>query len=429
MQEYKDIDIDSLISDGPDTINKNFKTLMSNNAGVEFPTYNLYAGMICYRSDEGKTYTLKNDLTTWVELFDVSGANGAVTPKADALTKTLTVAEGGTGATTGSAACSNIGAVQTVNDTAPDENGNVNVAGVPVGFEYFTTNPNVQAGSLPLVGGLCSRELYADLWAWVQQQGGYCISEAEWQALAAANNGAVPYYSSGDGKTTFRVPALTVWCKGASSIEEVGDYLLDSFASHKHDVSANTNSTGSHSHTASTDKTGGHTHTRGTMDIKGTFDGNIDDGTTYKTGAFYQAGSTSCGANGGEGGGQVGFQASKNWTGSTSSNGEHSHTVTIQSDGEHSHTVTITETTKGGTETRPKTIIGLYCVIAFGTVTSGGSVNLNTVQEVLEQTQQAIQTADLTNVVRTADIADVSRYHVVGETTDRPAGKPTYGLE
>ncbi len=162
MQEYKDIDIDSLISDGPDTINKNFKTLMSNNAGGEFPTDNLYAGMTCYRSDEGKIYTLKNDLSTWVELFDISSASGAVAPLAGALTKTLSIANGGTGATTvedarknlgiedvvtydvlpisqggtgannASQACANLGAVRKVNNTAPDSNGNVNVANVNV---------------------------------------------------------------------------------------------------------------------------------------------------------------------------------------------------------------------------------------------------------------------------------------------------------
>ena len=52
--------------------------------------------------------------------------------------------------------------VATINNVRPDSNGNVNVAGLPLGFEYFQTNPNVRAGSIPLTGGLYSRELYAD---------------------------------------------------------------------------------------------------------------------------------------------------------------------------------------------------------------------------------------------------------------------------
>lgn len=263
MQEYKDIDIDSLISDGPDTINKNFKTLMSNNAGGEFPTDNLYAGMTCYRSDEGKIYTLKNDLSTWVELFDISSASGAVAPLAGALTKTLSIANGGTGANNASEACANLGAVQKVNNTAPDSNGNVNVAnmrgandlaagkaglvpapaagmqnkflcsdatwkdagGLPVGHEFFTTNPNIPAGCIPLLGGEYSRTAYADLWAWVQTQNDYLLGESVWQAKATANGGNVPFYSKGDGITTFRVPSLKCWVKGANGIEEVGSYL------------------------------------------------------------------------------------------------------------------------------------------------------------------------------------------------------------
>lgn len=31
-------------------------------------------------------------------------------------------------------------------------------------------------------------------------------------------------------------------------------------------------------------------------------------------------------------------------------------------------------------------------------------------------------------VARTADLSNISRYHVVGETTNRPSSKPTYGL-
>ena len=80
--------------------------------------------------------------------------------------------------------------------------------GLPVGFEAFTINPNLQAGWLPLLGGEYSRSAYADLWAWVQTQNGYLLEESAWQAKAAANSGNVPFYSKGNGTTTFRVPAL-----------------------------------------------------------------------------------------------------------------------------------------------------------------------------------------------------------------------------
>ena len=98
--------------------------------------------------------------------------------------------------------------------------------GLPVGFEAFTINPNLQAGWLPLLGGEYSRTAYADLWAWVQTQQGYLIEESAWQAKATANGGNVPFYSKGDGSTTFRVPALKCWVKGASNISEVGGYLV-----------------------------------------------------------------------------------------------------------------------------------------------------------------------------------------------------------
>ena len=97
--------------------------------------------------------------------------------------------------------------------------------GLPVGFEAFTVNPNLQAGWLPLLGGEYSRTAYADLWAWVQTQNGYLLEESAWQAKAVANGGNVPFYSKGDGSTTFRVPALKCWVRGAGSISEVGGYL------------------------------------------------------------------------------------------------------------------------------------------------------------------------------------------------------------
>lgn len=275
------------------------------------------------------------------------------------------------------------------------------VRGLPVGFEYKQTNPNIQTGSLPLIGGVYDRTIYADLWAWAQTQGDYLITEAEWQALAEANGGAVPFYSDGDGSTTFRVPALTVYVKGTNSVESIGDYLADTFASHTHSVSA------------MTDETGAHTHTRGTMEITGTAstDGgaglliNTGDNEANLSGAFqkstantysYRASTTKTT------GCDLGFQASNSWTGETSS------------EGAHTHTVTISETAEGGEETRPKTIVGIYCVVAFGYVTSSGEVSLDAVQTLLAETQTAIFNADL--------------YTICSETSERATDAPTYGL-
>lgn len=109
--------------------------------------------------------------------------------------------------------------------TADNVEGLNKLTGISVGFQYFTTNPNIPVGELPLFGGEFSREAYADLWAWVQTQTGYLISEAAWQAKATANEGNVPFYSTGDGSTTFRVPSLSCWVRGANGVSEVGSYL------------------------------------------------------------------------------------------------------------------------------------------------------------------------------------------------------------
>ena len=98
------------------------------------------------------------------------------------------------------------------------------VVDLPVGHIYWSVEPNVPAGRLPAFGALYNRSLYADLWAWANSVG-LVKSESEWQAIASANGGNCAYYSSGDGSTTFRVPALKCWVKGANSASEVGSFL------------------------------------------------------------------------------------------------------------------------------------------------------------------------------------------------------------
>lgn len=149
-----------------------------------------------------KPITIQYDGTQWKTVAARSNASD--------MNGVLAIANGGTGATTVEQARENLGI----------KDGNV-----PVGFEYISFNPNIPVGSLPLFGETYSREAYADLWAWVQTQTGYLITEAEWQAKATANGGNVPFYSDGDGSTTFRVPSLSCWVRGANGVEEVGSYL------------------------------------------------------------------------------------------------------------------------------------------------------------------------------------------------------------
>lgn len=102
---------------------------------------------------------------------------------------------------------------------------NVAKSALPIGHIYQSLNPNVPLGSLPLFGGLYDRNLYKDLWTWVQEQPNFLVSESEWQSLASSNGGNVPKFSTGDGSTTFRVPSMKCWVKSANGIKEVGSYL------------------------------------------------------------------------------------------------------------------------------------------------------------------------------------------------------------
>ena len=208
--------------------------------------------------------------------------------------------------------------------------------GLPVGFEYFTINKNIRTGSLPLLGGLYSRELYADLWSWVQEQPGYLITETEWQEKFQANNGNVPFYSEGDGTSTFRVPSLKCWVKGANGIEEVGSYLEAGLP----------NITAVHNWTGVT----------ADNSFDGAFVGeSVGSGYTWNSSRYY--------------GLKLKFDASL-------SNPIYGNAEEVQ----------------------PESIVGLYCVIAFGTITNTGNLDIQTFinqfEQMKEQWSKAVQTVD-----------------------------------
>lgn len=95
--------------------------------------------------------------------------------------------------------------------------------GLPLGYIYlwpFSTPPD---GSIQLNGNTYNRELYSDLWNLIQAKGWY-KSEAEWQSIASVNGGYCPWYSDGDGSTTFRTPKFAPYQKIALASGDAGNY-------------------------------------------------------------------------------------------------------------------------------------------------------------------------------------------------------------
>ena len=93
-----------------------------------------------------------------------------------------------------------------------------------------------------------------------------------------------------------------------------------------------------HNHTSSISSAGAHTHTRGTMNITGTVRCHANGSIAQNgaTGAFYNPGgggkNIDTGGSNSAGAG-FNFDASRAWTGATSSAGGHTHTVTISNTG------------------------------------------------------------------------------------------------
>lgn len=91
-------------------------------------------------------------------------------------------------------------------------------------------------------GALVNRATYPQLWAWVQANTPL-ITEAAWQAQAAGQS-SVGYYSSGDGSTTFRLPRIVDFVRGADSTRIPGTWQADDFKSHTHQLTGATGSGG-----------------------------------------------------------------------------------------------------------------------------------------------------------------------------------------
>lgn len=114
-----------------------------------------------------------------------------------------------------------------------------------------------------------------------------------------------------------------------------------------------------HTHTGSTSTAGSHSHGRGTMNITGEF--GYFDGTNFPVGGAFTwggDGDNKRGARGSDGGERrnVAFDAARAWTGYTSYDGYHSHSMNLNETGGgkgHTHTITSSSETQTLTLDRP----------------------------------------------------------------------------
>lgn len=111
--------------------------------------------------------------------------------------------------------------VLSVNNITPDDSGNVKVGALPLGHLFawpFQTPPD---GTIQCNGATYNRALYKDFFAYATSKG-WVKTEAEWQSIATSNGGFCPYYSQGNGSTTFRTPKFAPSMQIAIASENVG---------------------------------------------------------------------------------------------------------------------------------------------------------------------------------------------------------------
>lgn len=103
-----------------------------------------------------------------------------------------------------------------------------NAIEMPVGFEDYVSYTELDPGQLIRNGQLVSREIYSDLWNFVQSKPSMLLTDEEWQANLTANEGlACNYYSAGDGSTNFRLPKASVIVLPDPNPENINKYSTD----------------------------------------------------------------------------------------------------------------------------------------------------------------------------------------------------------
>ena len=200
-------------------------------------------------------------------------------------------------------------------------------------------------GSIYCSYGTISPDILFGFGQWTKIEGRFLLGANSTYGLGS---------TGGEAAVALTVAQLPAHSHGASSVS-AGEHThtlsgtANSAGAHSHSASSasagahshtiTVNSGGAHTHTASSASNGAHMHTRGTMNITGSLMGETTPSNYPYSGAFYESGpNNKRGIGSGDGNnGTTWFDASRSWSGSTSSNGAHTHTITVNSGGAHSH--------------------------------------------------------------------------------------------
>lgn len=93
----------------------------------------------------------------------------------------------------------------------------------PLGFHYLHPYGTAPADSIICNGDTYSRDMYKNFFDYITTQG-WVKTEAEWQKIATRDNGFCPFYSDGDGSTTFRTPKFAPYQQIAMGVTQATTY-------------------------------------------------------------------------------------------------------------------------------------------------------------------------------------------------------------
>ncbi|WP_051183048.1 phage tail protein [Desulfocurvibacter africanus] len=111
--------------------------------------------------------------------------------------------------------------------------------GLPVGTVVWVPGTTPPPGMLAVnAGDVIGRSTWPELWEFAQASG-LLVTDTEWQAQASVHS-SVGNFSDGDGSTTFRLPKLVDYLRGAdpSNGRPVGLWQGDEFKAHNHQLSS-----------------------------------------------------------------------------------------------------------------------------------------------------------------------------------------------